>query len=507
MATRRRSASSQENDERLLDAALDEIVSVGVDRLGMSAVARRAGLTTGALYGRYENANELAAEVWTHRVRDPHFDFLDRAVRGLVDCDPSVELGELARELSKPSPATVAALELVATSRRIDELEEIVGPDVEDRLGQWGAGPRARDVRRRAQVLFTLGSLWGALIHAIPRAHPVDWPEVLAIVGQSYARPYDVPTSRFTPERTGAVRAETGDRSESALIDSVSTIVGRVGFERATTSRIARRAGFTSGAIYARYRAKDELLTRAVDVLLAKRLADDLAANQGTYFRAPNLGAATAQIVGGYLTAALVASGVTFGSRRNSRRGTGRAFPRRSTESKRTPSGSTSSHSEPTPRQSNVRSATWRGSPRSCRSGSRSWISSHPRSAASTGAGSSCHSSRPARSRRQSSSRRRRRAPSTLFRSGVAKRGRQHRVRKAVVVKIRVRCGRHHHHEECQFPRNRRAEPCDSSFIPGQREVGAPVGRLPPLAICGLPEMRGTPTRTHCLVACPAKGA
>ncbi len=97
------------------------------------------------------------------------------------------------------------------------------------------------------------------------------------------------------------MRADTGDRSESALIDSVSAIAARVGFERATTSRIARRAGFTSGAIYARYQAKDELLAHAVDVLLAKRLTDDLAANRETFFRAPNLGAATARIVGGYL--------------------------------------------------------------------------------------------------------------------------------------------------------------------------------------------------------------
>jgi AcrR family transcriptional regulator len=303
-AARRRSASSQENDERLLDAALDEIASVGIDRLGMSSVARRAGLTTGALYGRYENVNELAAEVWTRRVRDAHFEFLDRAVRCLVDGETSIELTEVATELSAPTRATVAALELLATARRIDELDEIVGPDIELWLGEWGAAPRSRDGRRRAQVLFTLGSLWGVLIHTIPRAHPVDWPAVLAVVGQSFAKPYTDPASRFTPERTSGVRAETGDRSESALIDSVSTIAARVGFERATTSRIARRAGFTSGAIYARYRAKDELLTHAVDVLLAKRLSDDLAANQETYFRAPNLGAATARIVGGYLTPA-----------------------------------------------------------------------------------------------------------------------------------------------------------------------------------------------------------
>jgi AcrR family transcriptional regulator len=43
---RRRSIASQRTDELLLEAGTAEIVAVGVDRLSMSAVARRAGLTT-----------------------------------------------------------------------------------------------------------------------------------------------------------------------------------------------------------------------------------------------------------------------------------------------------------------------------------------------------------------------------------------------------------------------------------------------------------------------------
>src|SRR6185436_4979150 len=54
-APRRRSESSQLNDALILDAAMHAIEADGVDRLGMSAVARRAGLSTGALYGRYES--------------------------------------------------------------------------------------------------------------------------------------------------------------------------------------------------------------------------------------------------------------------------------------------------------------------------------------------------------------------------------------------------------------------------------------------------------------------
>jgi AcrR family transcriptional regulator len=136
---RRRSASSQENDERLLDAALDEIACVGIDRLGMSSVARRAGLTTGALYGRYENVNELAADVWTTRVRDAQFQFLDHAVRRLVDGDVSIAVADVVRELSVPTRATIAALELLATARRIDELGWIFYDRSRNQSARWCA--------------------------------------------------------------------------------------------------------------------------------------------------------------------------------------------------------------------------------------------------------------------------------------------------------------------------------------------------------------------------------
>jgi AcrR family transcriptional regulator len=138
---RRRTESAQRNDDLLLDAAAAELVAVGVDRLAMSAVARRAGLTTGALYSRYENADELAAAVWTNRVRDRHHLLLDIAVRSLVERDRTVDLDGLHAELRRPSDETLLALELLASARRVDDLEEVVLPDVAEWIRDWHAGP------------------------------------------------------------------------------------------------------------------------------------------------------------------------------------------------------------------------------------------------------------------------------------------------------------------------------------------------------------------------------
>src|SRR5207244_7883284 len=70
---------------------------------------------------------------------------------------------------------------------------------------------------------------------------------------------------------------------------------------RATGSRIARRAGLTSGAIYGRYETKDDLLEHAIELLLARRLTDDLASLDETFF-ASDPSTMTARIVAGYLS-------------------------------------------------------------------------------------------------------------------------------------------------------------------------------------------------------------
>jgi AcrR family transcriptional regulator len=300
--SRRRSAASQRNDDLLLDAGSAEIVAAGVDRLAMSAVARRAGLTTGALYSRYENVAELAAAIWTSRVRDEHRALLDVAIRGLVDRDRSVALDRLVDELRSPSENTLLALEFLATARRIDELEEVVLTDVSEWLSAWGASRRAGDQRRRAQVVYTLASVWGIVLHEIPGARRLDWSYITKSVRLSFAQPYTEPPEPFVADVVGPVVADTGNVGQDALIDSVATIVARVGFERASATRIARRAGLTAGSIYARYRTKDDLLEHAVEILLARRFSDDFAANNHT-FAASDPGSATAGVVGGYLSA------------------------------------------------------------------------------------------------------------------------------------------------------------------------------------------------------------
>ncbi|HET9730132.1 MAG TPA: helix-turn-helix domain-containing protein, partial [Acidimicrobiia bacterium] len=193
------------------------------------------------------------------------------------------------------------AIDLLTTARRIDELQEVVLPDLEQWMTRWGASPRSRDRRRRTQVVFTLGTIWGILLHIVPSHRTLDWRPVLLRLRWSFSQPYDEPSDRFVGDRVEPIRAATGDIVEDALTDAVAAVIARVGLERATGSRIARRANLTPGAIYGRYATKEDLLDRAVVTLLGKRFTDDLIANSYT-FTAADPGTATARIVSGYLS-------------------------------------------------------------------------------------------------------------------------------------------------------------------------------------------------------------
>src|SRR5215472_8376442 len=48
--------------ERLIEAAADVIAEEGYDRAGVQEIARRAGLTNGAIYANFRDKSELLAE-------------------------------------------------------------------------------------------------------------------------------------------------------------------------------------------------------------------------------------------------------------------------------------------------------------------------------------------------------------------------------------------------------------------------------------------------------------
>ena len=62
----------------------------------------------------------------------------------------------------------------------------------------------------------------------------------------------------------------TGDEVRDRLVTATMEVIGRVGLERTSVARIARRASLSQGVIYASHGSKEDLLADTVKVVLLK---------------------------------------------------------------------------------------------------------------------------------------------------------------------------------------------------------------------------------------------
>ena len=239
---------------KLLSCAVDEIIEVGPDRLGFTSIARRAGLSTGALYARYENVDELILEVWMA-------EGLPALRRLLVDLEESLprESGVAARlriseQLSGTDRGLLILVNLLVASRRIEAVFEEIAPSVVEEVAKFSS--------RVPAIEFYLGTTVGiAMGVAGTGLHGLDWQGPVAMIANAVRRttePQEIqPEVANSPE---TVRfPDDAEEIDARLFDAVAYVIARVGASQATISRIARRAKVNPASIYMRYEDKDAL--------------------------------------------------------------------------------------------------------------------------------------------------------------------------------------------------------------------------------------------------------
>jgi AcrR family transcriptional regulator len=89
---------------------------------------------------------------------------------------------------------------------------------------------------------------------------------VLGTVGLSHDR--SRPRKAGPPIPVSPPTSATGEPVRDVVLQAAASVVSRTGFERATVSRIARRAGYSTGVIYEYYDRKDDMIAELVEVLL-----------------------------------------------------------------------------------------------------------------------------------------------------------------------------------------------------------------------------------------------
>lgn len=267
---RARSARAVANDQAIRDAAIDEILRVGVDHVSLRDVGHRAGLTHGATYARYEDVDELLVDLWNSVL-------CARAIALFELCmsaarEPSTSsVGVLFVFMRDARPADVACIHLLLTARRIPTLHEEVEPFIHnyvERASDHGAGEPSIFIRGR-----TLFAMMMIQIFANARFGPDhDYHAVLEKLL--------LETLETDPESIVEVAVHSPDERIISVPDddlraqlafATFGVVGKSGYTHATISRIARRANCSPGAIYKLYPSKEDLVIAAFNDLMRAR--------------------------------------------------------------------------------------------------------------------------------------------------------------------------------------------------------------------------------------------
>jgi TetR/AcrR family transcriptional regulator, repressor for uid operon len=200
----------EDTRERLLDAAAEVFAERGYERAGVAEIARRAGLTTGAIYSRYSGKAELLLDAIDQRTHD--------AIRQLLGGGGAAGRGTAVLEAlgthlvdPTPDPGQDLLFEAFVAARRDPHVAAMLRRRVEDqdarlaKLVEEGKsdGSIDADLATDAVVQFSHAVGLGFLLYrSIHRDLPSqdDWSAVITRVVAAAAPPE--PPSEDTHDRT-----------------------------------------------------------------------------------------------------------------------------------------------------------------------------------------------------------------------------------------------------------------------------------------------------------------
>jgi AcrR family transcriptional regulator len=190
MVQSRRRADAARNDDLLLDAALELLREKGPDRIAALDLARLAGLTTGAVYARYENNEEILVGLWQHRISGPMRTFFEASLPAISPGPHRAEAQAImAKTISNPHGPLRPGIALLIASSRIPELQEIIVPEVQGWLRDMGISDDRSDVQS-LQKLGIIGFVLGCLYFAAADMFDfADWESIKPLAHFVLANP------------------------------------------------------------------------------------------------------------------------------------------------------------------------------------------------------------------------------------------------------------------------------------------------------------------------------
>ena len=261
----RRPANSTTNatTARLRSSIVKTALARGLDDLSAADIAAGARVSTGAIYSRYENSDEMAVDIWRECVREPLFSHIADVVGLMTDTPTETPPLQIGQVLEKPTALLRLGAEFLVVAQRNDTLGELVLPEMTQHLTQLGLAPHT-DTLTHAKVLIGASVAVGTAMRSIVTTTNPDWSKMMRTlvtaarqtkrVDDNYERPAPLPRP-----------LNSGDAVRDHILEATAEVIGRSGFQRSTISRIARRSELTVGSLYSRYDNKEALVNDAVE--------------------------------------------------------------------------------------------------------------------------------------------------------------------------------------------------------------------------------------------------
>ena len=247
--------------DRLLRAALDVAAEIGVDRTTGAAVATRAGVSRPTVYSYFGDVRGALAEAWMSVGPD----WLATMVRS----------GDVEAVRAHPWHPVLTALVLAAP--RIDELGEVVGPDVLRAVVLGGDDPDAV-LRSTWSLALELGAAAArpvvpgidVALTLVPLVHalPADARRAMGIGNEPWTVPPIEPVEPATDP--------DDDPTTASLVRASVEVVARAGVVDASMNRICRAARVTTGAANPRFAGVHDLVLRGFALALDEVIADNV---------------------------------------------------------------------------------------------------------------------------------------------------------------------------------------------------------------------------------------
>ena len=260
------SERSTRNAAAILKAITQESIANGLDGIVASSVAKRAGLTTGAIYSRFENSDEMLIALWENVVAPEFAPFLVDTIAAVNSPTPITATTPIIDLLEKPTRIHGLGAEFLAIAQRNDVVGEVVTPQISLWLSDAGLHQRNNAVKKAGVALgasIAIGSALRSFITGTNAGMPIIAESIRSSI--SAATPTSSPRKRLDPVST---QSNTGVPLRDALINATAEVMGKTGFTNATISRIARKSQVTSGSIYNFYPDKEALMNDAVRELM-----------------------------------------------------------------------------------------------------------------------------------------------------------------------------------------------------------------------------------------------